>query len=359
MKVFGMNWIDYFLVLFAASWAGVGLFRWYAVRKGMLDAPNDRSSHKEPKPRGGGIIFVLGSAILAGALYYYNILEQHELMYFAPALIVGLLGFMDDKYGLSATVRFFVQSACAVVMLFLLKEGGHLAQQYIQEYINIPLPLSFLLLTGAVVWFTNLFNFMDGTDGIAATEALFCLGIGGFIIFQSKGYDYATFAWGICALVAGFLTWNWPNAKLFMGDSGSGFLGFIIAGFALISCKLFNISIIVWLILTSLFWFDASVTLLRRIWAKEKWLKPHRKHAYQRMAQAGWSHGQVLVSTIMINSILSSMAIWAFYRPQLAEIILMMSVAFLTTIYILVELVKPMFHDYYMGIKRVEDLEEG
>lgn len=346
-----MNWVDYFLILFGSSWAGVGLFRWYAVRRGMLDAPNDRTSHKEPKPRGGGIIFVVGSAILAGALYYFQIIDEELLIYFAPALVIGFLGFLDDMYGLSASVRFIVHFLCAAAMLFLFKEGGYL----VQNYINLPLPLSFLLLTTAVVWFTNLFNFMDGTDGIAATEALFCLIVGGYIIFQSKGYEFATFAWGISALVGGFLTWNWPNAKIFMGDSGSGFLGFIIAVFALVSCKLFNISIVVWLILTSMFWFDASVTLLRRMQAKEKWYKPHRKHAYQRMAQSGWSHGKVLVSTMLINSVLSGLALWAFYKPQLAEIILTMSIAFLSCIYILVELAKPMFHDYHLNIKRVED----
>ncbi len=347
-----MSWIDYFLVLFGASWAGVGLFRWYAVRKGMLDAPNDRRSHKEPKPRGGGIIFIVGSAILAGALYSQHIIDVNQLVYFVPALVVGLLGFLDDKYALSASIRFIVQFICAAAMLFLLKEGGYL----LKDYINIPLPLSFILMTTAVVWFTNLFNFMDGIDGVAATEALFCLSVGGFMIFQSQGYEYATFAWGVCALVAGFLTWNWPNAKIFMGDSGSGFLGFIIAAFALVGCKLFNTSIIVWLILTSMFWFDATVTLLRRVWAKEKWYQPHRKHAYQRMAQSGWSHGKVLVSTMFINTILSGMTLWAFYRPQLAEIILMMSVAFLSAIYILVELTKPMFYNYHMDIKRIEDM---
>lgn len=347
-----MSWVDYFLLLICLSWAGVGIYRWYAVSKGMLDAPNDRSSHMEPKPRGGGIIFVFGSALLAVTLYYYQLIALEEVLLFTPAVAIGLLGTLDDFKGLSASFRFIVHFLAASTLLFLLKEGGYL----VQNFLDLPLPLCFMVLVVGIVWFTNLYNFMDGTDGLAATEALFCLGLGGYFIFAAEGFAFSTLGWGIMAMVIGFLIWNWPTAKIFMGDSGSGFLGFLIATFALIGHKQFNISIYVWLIMSSLFWFDATVTLIRRIIAKEKWYKPHRKHAYQRMVQSGWSHTKVLLSSIVINTVLAGLSYWAFHKPQLNEILLLVAIAFLAAVYVLVELAKPMYHDYHMDVTKVEDL---
>jgi len=102
-----MSWLAYTLLLFGLSWAGVGLFRWYAIDKGMLDEPNERSSHIAPTARGGGVIFFLGWALLLFVFYYYGMIEKNVVWFFAPVLCVGLLGFWEDHWGVSAVTRFF------------------------------------------------------------------------------------------------------------------------------------------------------------------------------------------------------------------------------------------------------------
>ena len=145
-----------------------------------------------------------------------------------------------------------------------------------------------------MVWCINLFNFLDGIDGYLSTEVIFvCLAV--FILF---GNDLFLF---FLAITAGFLVWNWQPAKIFMGDIGSTLLGFNIAIFAVYYQSTIQISIFVWLILTSLFWFDATLTLYRRYRNKEKLSQAHRKHAYQRIVQAGFSHQKTVLYSLLIN----------------------------------------------------------
>lgn len=345
-----MNWYDYILLLICLSWICVGIYRWYARNKGILDTPNDRSSHKVPTPRGGGIVLVLGIASLLGFLFHFKIIEKAEALYFIPVFFVGILGYIDDRKGLSSIFRLVIHFITAGAFLLIIREGGTL----MQTWFDLPLPVNFLLLTTAIVWSINLYNFMDGTDGIATMEAMFCLTVGGFILYFSQGYALATFAWGIVAILGGFLIWNWPVAKIFMGDSGSGFLGFLLAAFALISYKLFNVPIMVWGILSSLFWFDATVTLFRRMMAKEKWYEPHKKHAYQRIVQSGWSHQQLLLATIPVNMILSSLALWGFFRPNYLPVAFVSAVLLLTCLYVLAEIAKPMYRTWHTGVKPLD-----
>lgn len=345
-----MSWVDYFLLILGLSWAAVGIYRWYAIEKNIVDSPNDRSSHTEPKPRGGGIVFVLGGGVLAGILCYFELLPLTYAIYFLPAFLIGILGYLDDRVGLSVSTRMIMQFLCAAALLFLLQEGGAL----ITSWLPLPLPLCFLVLVVGVVWFTNVFNFMDGIDGIATTEAMFCIGLGGFFFYEVKGFEMATLSWGMVALLTGFLTWNWPTAKIFMGDAGSGFLGFVIVTMAIIGYKLFQIPIFVWVILTGLFWYDTTVTLIRRMLAREKFLEGHCKHAYQRMVQYGWKHYQVLLATLLINSLISCLAVWAFYQPDLTPIILGIELLFLTCLYILVEIAKPMYKTWHSDVKLKE-----
>lgn len=351
-----MNWFSYPFLLFSLSWACVGLYRWYAVDKGMLDAPNARSSHIAPTPRGGGVVFFLGWVAVCAVLYFKHIISGYFLIYFSPAVVIGLLGFWDDHSNLSAGFRFFVQCLTAIAALFILNEGGYLIAPW---FPSVPLPLCFLALAFAIVWMINLFNFMDGSDGIATSEGLFVFGVGGFILFQIPNlyaYQMATLAWSLCALLAGFLTWNWPIARIFMGDSGSCFLGMMVALFALISNKLFNVPFTIWIILTALFWFDATITLVRRILAGEEWRKPHKMHAYQRLIQAGWSHQKVLLSTMAVNAVLSYMAFMAFKEPKLTPFLLGFALTMLFCLYLIVEIIKPMFKKWHDGAKTVSEM---
>jgi Fuc2NAc and GlcNAc transferase len=276
-------------------------------------------------------------------LYFYGIISIDYIWYFLPAGLIGGIGFIDDRISLSVFPRLMGQSLAAIGLLFLLKEGG----EVIQTYLSLPLPICFMLLTFSIVWMTNLYNFMDGSDGLAAMEAIFVFGLGGFFLFEYQATELGVLAWGLSALLSGFLAWNWPTARIFMGDSGSCFLGFMIASYAFISYKSFSFPWQLWLILSGLFWFDATATLLRRLIAKDKWYKPHRLHAYQRLIQKGWSHQKVLLSALLLNTFLGGLAFVAYLDPRLLYFSLGVAIFLLTFIYILIEIAKPMYRHWY------------
>ncbi len=348
-----MSWFSYSFLIFGLSWAAVGLFRWYALGQGMLDSPSSRSSHIAPTPRGGGAVFFFGWVLLLAVLYHFHIISGQYLLYFSPAVLMGLLGLWDDHKSLSAGARFFIQTITAIATLFLLNEGGYLIQPW---FPSIPLPLCFLMLAFAIVWMINLFNFMDGSDGIATSEGIFVFGMGGYLLFQYNAFEMATLAWSLTAILAGFLTWNWPTARIFMGDSGSYFLGIMVALYALISYKLFNVPFMIWILLTALFWFDATVTLARRILAGEEWRKPHKKHAYQRLIQAGWSHQSVLLGSMLVNTVLCVLAYLVYKEPRLTFFAFGFAVTMLFCLYLLVEIVKPMFKQWHEGAKQTHEI---
>lgn len=268
-----------------------------------VDLPNHRSSHTVPTPRGGGVIFVSiwGMVILSLFFLGSEIPKQTLFMIFIPTFVISFIGFLSDFYTLNSLWRLFGQMLAAIIFLAFSKETT----------LFYLIPAFFWIL-----WSTNLFNFMDGTDGIASIEAIFVLGFGGLLFYVNQQPSLSLLAILMVVVVAGFLIWNWPRAKIFMGDTGSYTLGFLIAILALISQKQ-GYSILLWLMLYSVFWFDASITLLRRLIYREAIFSAHKKHAYQRLHQAGWSHKKILVSLIALNSFLSLLTFMSFKDPTL------------------------------------------
>lgn len=339
-----MSWLAYTLLLFGLSWAGVGIFRSYAEAKGFIDKPNERSSHIAVTARGGGIVFTNLWLLLLGALTYLGYLKMFYLPIFLPALLIMLVGFWDDKKGLSATTRLLCQVLAAGISLYFIDMPP------IEWVPGVVLPgwaqVVGLVLT--IVWMTNLVNFADGTDGLAATGAIFVFGVGGYLLYISQAFGLALLAYGMVALLAGFLVWNWPCASIFMGDTGSSFLGFIIALFALVSYKWFHIPLETWLLLSALFWFDTTLTILRRLMHKERIWEAHSKHAYQRLAQYGWSHLQVLLGSITVNFFLAGLALWGYWEPELNHILLTLASCLLFVLYVLIEIAKPMYKTWHI-----------
>lgn len=343
-----ISWFNLALILIVTSAGGLALFRWYALARGLLDKPNSRSSHTINTPRGGGIIFSSLWLLFLGLLVYFSDIEDKPhwhfyLAAFAPVTLIILMGFIDDAKGLSAKSRFIGQMIAASVSLCVI--GG--ADELFQLSTELPKWIIFPLSMIGMTWIVNLVNFMDGADGVAATEGIFVLGVGGYILQQSGAFELATLSWGLVFLLLGFLVWNLPTAKIFMGDSGSCFLGFVIGLMALIGQLWFQISLYYWMILTAVFWFDATITLLRRIINRDNWLSGHKEHAYQRMIQYGWSHRKVLSGLIVINSFLSSLALWAFHDPKLLKVALGLAIGFISFIYIMIELTRPMYKTWH------------
>ena len=282
------------------------LFRRYALRQKLLDHPNERSSHTHPTPRGGGIVFVVLWLFACALFPYLGLAPEHSFILFGfPVLVLAILGYCDDLYNLSAKLRLAVQMAAAVLFLYALKQ---FEQTYFHGWLMTLGGMSILLIIFAIVWSTNLYNFMDGTDGIAAIEAIFVYGVGGLLLWFSGAYLLAYLAWTLVALVTGFLVLNWPRARIFMGDVGSSFLGFLIVPFAVVGYFKYDLSVFAWLILYLVFAMDATLTLLRRLWHREKIYEAHKLHAYQRLHQAGYSHCQVLYVVITLNSVLALIA---------------------------------------------------
>ena len=293
------------------SLLATGLFRCYALKKGLMDIPNQRSSHQVKTPRGGGVVFVslwsLGCII---GCWLQNLPWALLVLLLVPSLSIALVGFIDDHHSLSAKVRLLIHLIASAFFI----AGLHVLYRPFQ-ILALPHSLSLVLSFLALVWSTNLFNFMDGTDGFSATEGIVVLGVGAFLLHQSGASSLTMISLNLCATLLGFLYWNWPSARIFMGDVGSGFLGFLIAAMALIGAIRHELSLGYWFILFGIFWFDATITLLRRYVSGHKISEAHRLHAYQRLHQAGFSHAKLLWGAIACNMALGAIALVVFYHP--------------------------------------------
>lgn len=318
----------------------VRLYCRYALMHGLIDIPNDRSSHQIATPRGAGIVFVvlwLSFMTLAWLLGWLSF--KYWLLLVPATAIVSTLGFWDDHQGLSAKVRLWFQALVALCCVSLM-DGIPSLHLFGSEALYLG---SFGMIIGVLwmMWSVNLFNFMDGIDGLASIETFFVLGFGGLLFWLQDQSQMALITWAMLLAVAGFLVWNWPKAKVFMGDAGSYCLGFLVAILALVGDRLFNIPISLWLILYAVFCYDATVTLIRRIILRKHWATAHRDHAYQRMHQAGFSHKHILFIVIALNSVLGVIALWTFYHPSWMMMSLLFTLVLLTLAYTFVERLKP------------------
>ena len=279
----------------ALTWA----FRRYALINSLLDIPNHRSSHVEPTPRGGGLAFVFCFILVVLSLAYLKII--HSTMFITLVgfgTFIAILGFLDDHRSISAKWRLpghFI--ACGFALYFL---GG------MPDITIFSWTLSAGLLTNVfavfyLAWLLNLFNFMDGIDGIAAVEAVtVCLS--GVLIYFLHHHDIEMLLpFSLAVSVSGFLFWNFPPARIFMGDAGSSFLGFVLGLFSIQAAQITPSFFWSWLILLGVFIVDASVTLLRRAVNGERVIDAHRNHAYQHACRYYGKHRAVTLRVLIIN----------------------------------------------------------
>jgi len=241
-----------------------------------------------------GVTFLIGIAVFfGGANQNVNVLAG----FFVAGILVGLVGFWDDRGHVSPKWRLLVHFLAAA---WVLAWFGKIP--LFTLYANHVMPVWFGYSISAVclVWLLNLFNFMDGIDGIASVEAIF-VAFSGFLFTHHSGLvDMQYVAIILLGSVLGFLIWNWPPAKIFMGDIGSGFLGVVLGGYAYWTMIENAVSFWAWLIIFGVFWIDATFTLLRRIFRRALWYEAHRSHAYQHAAHK-WGHLRVTVVVSIIN----------------------------------------------------------
>jgi len=282
----------------------------FATRNKVVDVPNARSSHANPTPSMGGLGFVL--VIIFGLLAAGYSGELSLTASFSLAIggaLIAFVGLLDDWRGVPAKWRLLVQFACAGLVLAGVGEVS--ALQVGRWSVASPLVLH-VLAALFVVWLTNLFNFMDGIDGIASIEAISVVSGIALIVACAGGDGPMVLYSVIVSAVAGFGLWNWPPARIFMGDTGSAFLGFLIGGLAVLGELGEGPSIWVWVVLLSVFIADATFTLCLRLATGQRAHEAHRSHAYQILSRRWRSHRAVTVSVLVVNVfVLFPLAWWA------------------------------------------------
>jgi Fuc2NAc and GlcNAc transferase len=317
-----MSWV---LVLSAAFFSALISGLWLrCVRHRLVDVPGARSLHRQPTPTGGGVGVSAGMALLPllasmSGLLVFSGMDTMPLL--VSTLVLSLVGLLDDLRGLPVGLRLVLQGLCAA---WVLSSLGVVPSA--PHAIGVAIwALAWLWLVG----FTNVFNFMDGIDGLAASQAAFVGFASAFFAMRAGGHTDLPLLLALAGgAAAGFLCWNWPPARLFMGDAGSLPLGFMLASLGLACVLRGLLSIWCLLILWAPFLCDAGVTLLSRALRGAAILRPHREHAYQRVAMAVDSHRTVTLGVIAVDLLwLLPLALLADDRPERAPIAAIVALA--------------------------------
>ncbi|ENB9665918.1 glycosyltransferase family 4 protein [Pseudomonas putida] len=273
--------------------------RRYALARSVIDVPNARSSHTVPTPRGGGVAIVIAFLLAISALMLTSAEHINTLVALAGGgALIAVIGFMDDHGHIAARWRLLGHFIAAAWMLGWL--GG------LPPLLLFGWTLDLGWLGGALaavylVWLLNLYNFMDGIDGIASIEAITaCLGAA-WLYWLGGLSGAAMLPLLLAAAVAGFLYWNFPPAKIFMGDAGSGFIGIVLGGLSLQAAWVSPPMFWCWLILLGVFIVDATYTLVRRSLRGDKVYEAHRSHAYQFASRKYGKHLPVTLTVAVLN----------------------------------------------------------
>ncbi len=310
-----MNNLFFFSSIVFTSLLLTELIRRYTLKKNLLDTPNERSSHSVPTPRGGGLSIVVIFLVVLG----FSDLFSTDIIFalIGSGILIAAIGFWDDQGHIVAKWRLLFHFIAAFWVLFWL---GEIPEFHFLGF-NIDAGwLGTVVVAFLLVWLLNLFNFMDGIDGIAASETVF-VSCGGAYFTWLYGLENLSFiSLVLAASTTGFLILNWPPAKIFMGDVGSGFLGLMLGVIAFTSI-LQGMSGWIWLILLGLFLVDSGITLLKRILSGEKPSEAHCSHAYQNAARK-WGHKRVTISVIIINLFwLLPLASIAYLKPDISLLV--------------------------------------
>jgi len=294
------------LISWSVSLVLTGIVRTVSLRIGLLDRPNSRSSHNLPTPRSGGVAFIAASELGVVLAVFAKLVEPREAIVFGIGMLVlAAVGLVDDVHGVGAGLRLCVHIAVASWTVYMFH--GLPLIQIGSESLAVGKLGYFLGILG-ISWSINLFNFMDGIDGLAGSQAVLILGTIALLLFWRGDTPLGTIALIFGVSAAGFLPWNWPPAKIFMGDVGSGVIGYAVAALAIASENNGSIPLLAFVIASGLFIADATVTLLRRQARGERPAEAHREHAYQRLARDWGSHRRVTATAAAVTTLLGVLA---------------------------------------------------
>ena len=325
IKIYAIFFLSYILT-FTLTYFGVERFRRWSLQRKLFDIPNERSSHSEPTPRGGGLVIVL---VCLSVFFVYCLFFgiENYWAYFVGAIIVGFVSWLDDLFSVSSIWRFMAHGLAAFLAIW---SFGFWESAYLPFYGEIFFGKFGAIITFFwIVWLINAYNFMDGIDGIAGAQAV-TAGIGWFLVGILLNISSAGFYGGAIAVSGlGFLLHNWQPAKIFMGDVGSAFLGYTFALMPLLALrevgghsetKMLLPILAIFLVLN--FVFDSLWTILRRILRMEKIWQAHREHIYQKLVIVGFSHSFVasvyaLISVLTVGLII----LWLKFKQNTGDIL--------------------------------------
>ncbi|WP_166359127.1 MraY family glycosyltransferase [Pseudomonas akapageensis] len=286
-------------VVAAVSLLLTAILRRYALARSIIDIPNARSSHSVPTPRGGGVAIVVTFLFSLPLVAWEGLAATSGLIALGgAAALVALIGFMDDHGHIAARWRLLGHFAAAIWALCWL--GGLPVVRVFGMDIDL-IWYGQILAAVYLVWMLNLYNFMDGIDGIASVEAM-CTCLGACLLYWLSGFEDMILMPLILAMaVAGFLFWNFPPARIFMGDAGSGFLGIALGVMSIQAAWASAPLFWAWLILLGVFIVDATFTLMRRLSRGDKVYEAHRSHAYQFASRQFGKHLPVTLAVGALN----------------------------------------------------------
>lgn len=319
-----MSVIWIILTSFVSSFLLTGYMRYYALKKNIIDNPNERSSHTIPTPRGGGMsIVVTFLLVLVGSMFNRELDFSTGLILAAAGFGIAVLGFLDDHGHINSMLRLAIHFVIAIGVVFFL--GGFSEVTLFNGNVQLGW-LANIIAVLFLVWLLNLYNFMDGINGIASVEAITTTVSLAAVYLLLNIPLSSELLLILASSVFGFVLWNFPKARIFMGDAGSGFLGLILGILALIALKTDIAFFFAWIICLGVFIVDATFTLIRRVSNGHKMYDAHRSHAYQYASREYNSHTKVTIGVLFINVFwLLPMAYLAAQKVLMPEVVLLMA----------------------------------
>ena len=306
-----------YLIMLLGSGAITGLVLGWFLRTDSVflskDEPSSRGLHDHVVPRGGGLA-IFGCVAIAGAIVHLlqgTINVDLDLLVIVSLTGIGVMGFLDDRFSLGVGLR-LIAGLTLTTLLAVGSIGDHSLVVFGQTF---DWSFGVVFLAGAIglFWVMNLFNFMDGADGVAGIQSLIASGALA-IWFAASGQEFlALLNAGLAGACLGFLWFNWAPARVFMGDVGSLALGAWFGAMSLIGVSEYGLPAEAFVILLGVFVFDATLTLVHRLLKRKRITQAHREHLYQKLILAGWNHGKVAVligAMAFVAAVLATLVVW-------------------------------------------------
>ncbi|MBF0265330.1 MAG: glycosyltransferase family 4 protein [Gammaproteobacteria bacterium] len=285
----------FYLFIFLLSATLTYFVRLIALKINFLDIPNHRSSHKTPTPSGGGIAIVTCFYVAIFYLFDSHLMSEINFLAILSLLVIVIIGFIDDRRHIPAKYRLIIHFIVASYITYII--GG------LFDSNSLSTPLAYLGIISSVlfsVWMLNLYNFMDGIDALASIEAITVSAGAMILLYFVSDYQSIYILSCLSVSVLGFLLWNWPPAKIFMGDVASGFIGLLFALMSMITTQNNSLHFSIWLILLAYFISDSTYTLWIRFIKGEKIFESHNSHVYQILSRK-YGHKPVSLSIALLN----------------------------------------------------------